>query len=89
MAFTYHLPARDEKTGHWPAYAWPGGYPIVYVTRDTGNLCVECANNNLELTLDKNNEDWCIVAYFINFEAGDDNTCSNCRKELEIAYPED
>lgn len=28
------------------AYAWPGGYPIYYVTRDGGVLCPDCVRKN-------------------------------------------
>lgn len=36
--------ARDAD-GNLPAYAWPGGYPIIYLTRDGLTLCPACAND--------------------------------------------
>jgi hypothetical protein len=36
-----------ESTGDGtlPAVAWPGGYPIVYYTRDGLTVCPRCAND--------------------------------------------
>jgi hypothetical protein len=31
------------KAPELPAWAWPGGYTIVYYTRDGSELCAECA----------------------------------------------
>jgi hypothetical protein len=28
-----------------PAHAWPGGYPILYLTAKDQCLCADCANN--------------------------------------------
>ena len=30
--------------GTLPAFAWPGGYPLLYYTADGGALCPACAN---------------------------------------------
>lgn len=67
----------------WPAYAWPGGYPIYYVTEDAGLLCSDCANKNLKLTLGDDPQ-WKIVAADINYE--DFLTCGNCSTIIESAY---
>ena len=32
-----------------PAYAWPGGYPLVYIFNDGGCCCADCANDNIDL----------------------------------------
>jgi hypothetical protein len=37
---------RANNGGSLPAYAWPGGYPIYYVTKDNMVLCADCANTN-------------------------------------------
>ena len=34
---------RDDS-GKLPAYAWPGGYPIIYIAGDGGIFCPACAN---------------------------------------------
>lgn len=31
-----------------PAYAWPGGYPIIYIDRDCSVLCADCATKALD-----------------------------------------
>jgi len=36
-------PVRDED-GKFPTFAWPGGYTIIYITRDAEVLCPDCAN---------------------------------------------
>ena len=69
----------------WPAWAWPGGYPIYYVTRDGGCLCPTCANENMNLTLDKDYDQWCIVGQEINYE-DNDLQCDNCYAKIGAAY---
>jgi hypothetical protein len=34
---------RDDD-GKLPAYAWPGGYPVVYYTENGLTICALCAN---------------------------------------------
>jgi hypothetical protein len=34
-----------EESGR---YAWPGGYPVVYLDRDSSQLCYDCAKRDLE-----------------------------------------
>lgn len=68
----------------WPSWSWPGGYPLAYYTRDGGCLCPKCANENLNLTLDKDYDQWCIVAQEINFE--DSLQCDNCYAKIPAAY---
>jgi hypothetical protein len=68
----------------WPAYAWPGGYPLYYITADSGVLCPECANKNLRLTLGDDPQ-WQIVACEINYEE-ECLTCDNCYTVIKPAY---
>ena len=35
-----------DSDGRSPAYAWPGGYQMVYITRDGLNICPACANSD-------------------------------------------
>ena len=72
----------------WPSWAWPGGYPIAYYTRDGGFLCPKCANENLNLTLDKDYDQWCIEAQEINYE-DNDLQCDNCYANIPAAYGDD
>ena len=41
-----NLQALRESTpdGMLPEFAWPGGYPLVYYTRDGLMICARCAN---------------------------------------------
>ena len=69
----------------YPAWAWPGGYPIYYVTKDAGILCPRCANEHLFLTLDEDDAQWFIVAQYLNYE--DDHLfCDHCGEQVEAAY---
>lgn len=76
----------------WQKYAWPGGYPLYYVTKDNGCLCSTCANENMSLTHPENPEDgdsqWQIELVNINYE---DTTlyCDNCYEFIESAYGEE
>lgn len=45
MALHDHLARwRDEDTGELRSWAWPGGYPIVYITKESATLCPTYAN---------------------------------------------
>jgi len=80
----------SDNSGEFPAYAWPGGYPMYYVTADNGVLCPRCANANLELTTAKRDSDdydrqWAIVDYDANYE----NffcQCDECNEYIDPAY---
>jgi hypothetical protein len=79
------LPRNDD--GNLPAYAWPGGYPIYYLTADNGCLCPGCANGENGSDASETNEDksWRVVAYGIHYE-GDPIICDHCGGENESAY---
>jgi hypothetical protein len=72
--------------GTLPAYAWPSGYPIYYVTADGGVLCPGCANSD-GTTNDANADDkqWYIVGQGINYEDAD-LVCDHCECTVEAAY---
>lgn len=70
-------------------YAWPGGYPMYYLTADNGVLCPECANENADLTQgDPSDRQWHIVANDVNYEDPHLH-CDHCNKRIESAYAED
>lgn len=78
--------ARDEETGKFEAYAWPGGYPLIHLCADGGILCTECANNNAEVhTNEDGPADWRIVASQVHWE-GEAETCDHCSAKIESAY---
>lgn len=55
-------PEADLRNGDVPAYAWPGGYAIGYVTADGGLLCASCVNANAEVGVSEETPaDWRIV----------------------------
>lgn len=71
-----------------PAYAWPGGYPIYYVTVMGSVLCPECANSEEAKEADPHDNDWRIETAATNWE--DPNLyCDNCSERIESAYAED
>ncbi|MFO0849263.1 MAG: hypothetical protein U0871_12015 [Gemmataceae bacterium] len=39
----------DASREPLPAFAWPGGYPLVYVFADGGACCPDCVNRNVGL----------------------------------------
>lgn len=75
------LPERDTD-GKLPAYAWPGGYQIVYYASDNGTLCSKCANSYKE---GRDCEELKPVAADIYWE-GPSMLCQNCDIEIESAY---
>jgi hypothetical protein len=72
-----------DSSGELPAYAWPGGYPILYLDKDNSILCPNCANDS-----DKDGAelpDFKPSAYFIHWE-GSSIFCDYCSDEVESAY---
>ena len=74
------------ENGRLPAYAFPGGYPIYYLSRDNGVLCPECANDYKKGR--DNEEQLKPVEVDINYE-NDSLYCDNCGRRVESAYAED
>lgn len=78
----------DDKL---PAYAWPGGYPIVYYTRVGEPMCPECATKELDELSDGDNIarwDHDTLAYYeVNYE--DTHYCVECDTVMHGAYVEE
>ena len=77
-----------DDNGKLPTYAWPGGYPIEYVTADGGLLCPACANgeNGSEATINQDAPaDWRIEAADVYWE-GPVQFCDHCNSQIESAY---
>lgn len=72
---------KNSDDGKLPAYAWPGGCPILYLDGDDCVLCPECANRFLRDELKTFRPK---VAYL--HEEGPPETCEQCGKEVESAY---
>jgi len=71
----------QNNNGKLPAYAWPGGYPILYLDQHNETLCAECATRDLN---DPDTDDK-PVAYDVYYE-GPNVFCAECNKEIESAY---
>ncbi len=73
----------------YPAFAWPGGYPIVYYTADNAVLCPDCANGKNGSEAGSKHEDpqWRLVACDVHWE-GPPETCEHCNAQIESAYGE-
>mgnify|MGYP006953693371 FL=1 len=82
-----YLKEMKEK-GAYDYYAFPGGYPLFYITKDCGVLCPKCCNENKELLNDEYDPQWFIIAYDVNWE--DENMyCDHCNEKIESAYSEE
>jgi hypothetical protein len=83
----------EENDGKLPAYAWPGGYPIIYLFEDGGIACPECANggNSAIPRTDPSDapedKQWHIIGYDVHWE-GEPVMCDNCGAEIKSAYGE-
>jgi hypothetical protein len=79
---------RLEPHEDLPAYCWPGGYPLFYITKDCSVICPDCAN----CQECKECEDWesdrIIVGQDANWE-NPDMYCDHCSTRIESAYAED
>ena len=79
-------PVRNES-GKFDAYAWPGGYQIVYLTADGGTLCPACANGDNGSDASDTSEDpqWQIIDQDVYWE-GPALTCDHCHADIASAY---
>ncbi len=69
----------------YDSYAWPGGYEIHYHTKDGGVLCHQCANAELERTIDPDSPDFYIVDESINYE-NPGLFCDHCNRKIGPEY---
>jgi hypothetical protein len=73
-------------------YAWPGGYPLYFVTSDSEPLSFKAAAANRRNILDaihnRDGSGWRIVAVDINWEDAS-LYCSHTNERIESAYAED
>lgn len=53
--------ALPESEWGFPAYAWPGGYKMVYQTEDGGTLCANCAYANFDAA----DSQWNVISAWI------------------------
>jgi len=76
-----------DADGSLSSYAWPGGYPILYLMADGYTLCPDCANGGNGSIANEDDEDpqWRIEAYYIYYE-GPVEDCAHCGKLTPSAY---
>lgn len=86
---------QRDFAGNFPAYAFPGGYPLIYLMADGEVICADCANgrNNSEATTDGTlihelGAQWIIVAQEVHWE-GAPEYCAHCNVEIPSAYGEE
>lgn len=77
-----HLPELTT-TNELPAFAWPGGYPIIYFDREDSVLCAKCATKS-HLDLDEVPQ-FKPVACDAYYE-GPTIQCDSCNADIESAY---
>ncbi len=78
----------------FPAFAWPGGYTILYLTADDGALCAACVNgeNGSEVGSDDavydddtSDPQWTVVAAG-QYDEGPTIQCDHCNADIESSY---
>jgi len=73
-------------------YAWPGGYPLHFITSDGGVLSFESAKANIqeieEAIADDFSDGWRVVCMDVNWEDSQ-LYCDHSGKRIESAYAED
>lgn len=74
-------------------YAWPGCYPMYFVTVDGCALCFKCARAEWRLIVGAHllrayRSGWSIVGVDVNWE-DPDLYCDHCGGRVESAYAED
>ena len=74
-------------------YAWPGGYPVYFLTSDGEALCFKSVEKNLDLVLEASREGdntggWMVVGLEVNWE-DPDLYCSDTNERIPSAYAED
>ena len=73
----------STSDGSLPAYAWPGGYPLEYVTEDGLMICPACAN--VSGSHDGFVPSDPVIAGDVFWE-GEDYPCEDCGKPISSAY---
>ena len=71
------------------AYAWPGGYPVYFITSDGAALSFEAAKKEKRLIIDSIanscNDGWRVIGSDINWE-DIDLYCDHTGERIESAY---
>lgn len=82
-------PQCEQTATGWgyPSFAWPGGYPLYYITANGGVICPDCANGKNGSEAGDANPDpqWRLVVVDVHYE-GEPMACDHCGDEIESAY---
>lgn len=74
------------------AYAWPGGYPLYFVTSDGAALSFDAVKaerrNILDSIAHRLSDGWCVIGMDINWEDAS-LYCDHTGKRIESAYAEE
>lgn len=82
------------ESGKLPAYAFPGGYPLVYYCRTSEEICADCAQYMLDTNSDGMGGSCALSDLEADIhEEGPPIECaahltSDCQKYIESAYGE-
>ena len=75
-----------DQGEQWPAYAWPGGYPLVYVMDDGEVLGAECMNDpSNPVHFGGDRDGWRVEGVGVLYE-GPAVQCAHCGRTIESAY---
>ena len=73
------------------AHAWPGGYPLYFITNDGAALSFDAAKENHELIAesiaDDCNDGWQVIGCDVNWEDSE-LVCDHSGEKIESAYGE-
>ena len=73
-------------------FAWPGGYPLYFITTDGAALSFKAVRDNLRLVMDSIKRDlrdgWQVCAVDVNWE-DPSLFCEHTNKRIESAYAEE
>jgi hypothetical protein len=75
----------------WPAYAWPGGYPIAYITTDCGLLCAACMNDKSNpIKFDtQDTSGWGVISAMALEAPESDERCDHCNDIIATGWTND
>ncbi len=80
---------RWYHKGKANSYAWPGGYPLYYVTSDGAALCPHCMTKErkqiVRSTVLNSRDGWQVSGQDVNWEDSE-LYCDHCNKRIESAY---
>jgi len=75
------LAAYRASDGTLDSWAWPGGYPLYYLTRDGDTVCSSCASREID-------HSQAAIATDVNWE-DPSLYCDDCNQRIASAYAED